>query len=33
VPPPQRFNRPLDAVIHIDTGMHRLGFGPERARS
>ena len=20
---------PLDAVIHIDTGMHRLGFGPE----
>ena len=25
----QRFNRPLDAVIHIDTGMHRLGFGPE----
>jgi alanine racemase len=25
----QRFNRPLDAVIHIDTGMNRLGFGPE----
>ena len=25
----QRFNRPLDAVIHIDTGMHRLGFGAE----
>jgi len=22
----QRFNRPLDAVIHVDTGMHRLGF-------
>ena len=28
----QRFNRPLDAVIHIDTGMHRLGFGPEDAQ-
>jgi alanine racemase len=25
----QRFDRPLDAVIHVDTGMHRLGFGPE----
>src|SRR5476649_447199 len=25
----QRFDRPLDAVIHIDTGMHRLGFGAE----
>jgi alanine racemase len=25
----QRFNRPLDAVIHVDTGMHRLGFGAE----
>ena len=25
----QRFDRPLDAVIHIDTGMHRLGFDPE----
>lgn len=28
----QRFNRPLDAVIHIDTGMHRLGFGAEEAQ-
>ena len=28
----QRFNRPLDAVIHIDTGMHRLGFSPEEAQ-
>src|SRR5262245_5436823 len=28
----QRFNRPLDAVIHIDTGMHRLGFDPEEAQ-
>jgi alanine racemase len=28
----QRFNRPLDAVVHIDTGMHRLGFGPEEAQ-
>ena len=28
----QRFNRALDAVIHIDTGMHRLGFGPEEAQ-
>ncbi|HYD07253.1 MAG TPA: alanine racemase [Reyranella sp.] len=28
----QRYNRPLDAVIHIDTGMHRLGFGPEEAQ-
>jgi alanine racemase len=25
----QRFNRALDAVIHVDTGMHRLGFGAE----
>ncbi len=25
----QRFNRPLDAVIHVDTGMNRLGFGPD----
>src|SRR5258706_13937295 len=25
----QRFNQPLDAVIHIDTGLHRLGFSPE----
>jgi alanine racemase len=28
----QRYNRPLDAVIHVDTGMHRLGFGPEEAQ-
>lgn len=28
----QRYNRPLDAVVHIDTGMHRLGFGPEEAQ-
>ena len=28
----QRFNRALDAVIHIDTGMHRLGFSPEEAQ-
>ena len=28
----QRYNRPLDAVVHIDTGMHRLGFGPEDAQ-
>ncbi|MBS0523359.1 MAG: alanine racemase [Proteobacteria bacterium] len=28
----QRYNRPLDAVIHIDTGMHRLGFSPEEAQ-
>ncbi|MFO1158338.1 MAG: alanine racemase [Reyranellaceae bacterium] len=28
----QRFNRPLDAIIHIDTGMHRLGFSPEEAQ-
>jgi alanine racemase len=28
----QRFNRPLDAVIHIDTGMHRLGFDPEETQ-
>lgn len=28
----QRFNRPLDAVIHIDTGMHRLGLNPEEAQ-
>lgn len=25
----QRFDRALDAVIHIDTGMNRLGFGAE----
>lgn len=28
----QRFNRPLDAIIHIDTGMHRLGFSPDEAQ-
>jgi len=28
----QRYNRPLDAVIHIDTGMHRLGFGPDESQ-
>jgi alanine racemase len=28
----QRFDRPLDAVVHIDTGMHRLGFGPDEAQ-
>ncbi len=28
----QRFNRPLDAVIHIDTGLHRLGFSPEETQ-
>ncbi len=28
----QRFNRPLDAVIHLDTGMNRLGFGPDDAQ-
>lgn len=28
----QRFNRPLDAIIHIDTGMHRLGFAPDEAQ-
>ena len=28
----QRFDRPLDAVIHVDTGMHRLGFDPEEAQ-
>lgn len=28
----QRYNRALDAVIHFDTGMHRLGFGPEEAQ-
>jgi len=27
----QRYNRPLDAVIHIDTGMHRLWLSPEEA--
>ncbi len=29
----QRFNRALDAVIHIDTGMHRLGFGQDEAQA
>jgi len=29
----QRYSRPLDAVIHIDTGMHRLGFSPEEAQA
>src|ERR1700740_987826 len=28
----QRFDRPLDALVHIDTGMHRLGFGPDEAQ-
>jgi alanine racemase len=28
----QRYDRPLDAVIHVDTGMHRLGFSPEEAQ-
>lgn len=28
----QRFERPLDAVVHLDTGMHRLGFGHEDAQ-
>ncbi len=28
----QRYNRPLDAVIHIDTGMHRLGLSPDEAQ-
>ncbi len=28
----QRFNRPLDAIIHIDTGMNRLGFDAEEAQ-
>ncbi len=28
----QRFERALDAVVHLDTGMHRLGFGPEDAQ-
>jgi alanine racemase len=28
----QRFDRPLDAVIHIDTGMHRLGFDVDEAQ-
>jgi alanine racemase len=29
----QRFNRALDAVIHLDTGMNRLGFGPDDAHA
>lgn len=29
----QRYNRPLDAVIHFDTGMHRLGFGADEAQT
>lgn len=28
----QRYEQPLDAVVHIDTGMHRLGFGAEEAQ-
>jgi alanine racemase len=28
----QRFDQALDAVIHIDTGMHRLGFSAEEAQ-
>jgi alanine racemase len=28
----QRYNRPLDAVIHIDTGMNRLGFDADEAQ-
>ncbi len=28
----QRFNQTLDAVIHLDTGMNRLGFGPDDAQ-
>lgn len=28
----QRYDRPLDAVVHIDTGMHRLGFSAEDAQ-
>lgn len=27
----QRFNRPLDAIVHLDTGMNRLGFSPDEA--
>jgi len=29
----QRFNRALNAVIHLDTGMNRLGFGPDDAQA
>ena len=28
----QRFNRPLDAVIHVDTGMNRLGFSADETQ-
>jgi alanine racemase len=28
----QRYNRPLDAVIHVDTGLNRLGFNPDEAQ-
>jgi alanine racemase len=28
----QRYSRPLDAVIHVDTGMNRLGFSAEEAQ-
>jgi alanine racemase len=28
----QRYHRPLDAVVHIDTGMNRLGFSPDEAQ-
>ena len=28
----QRYDRPLDAVIHIDTGMNRLGFNSDEAQ-
>jgi len=27
----QRFDRPLDAVIHVDTGLNRLGFSTDEA--
>ncbi len=29
----QRYDRPLDAVIHVDTGLNRLGFEPEEAQA
>lgn len=28
----QRFDRPLDAVIHVDTGMNRLGFDADESQ-
>ncbi|HZQ01065.1 MAG TPA: alanine racemase [Reyranella sp.] len=28
----QRYDRPLDAVVHVDTGMHRLGFDIDEAQ-